>query len=234
MELIEQFNSNIFAVRNMNEAYVPTGRWYTYVVNKLNSAFNIFVDTQEAVLDELKDVTDSQIVPTVDSGDNVLLRDVVGNKEDTSFSGGSHNGSPSVVGHLKAGYYHIHSSAKVYPSLADSIVLTAGAAWTLGNKVEIIPAAGAGSMTKWFDIHWVVVHSISAVDEYELVLWANDTTEIARICFVKTAAQSQEGNLPIQIPPQAPGTKISANIASKSGGDTVSIKLYYHEYPDIS
>jgi hypothetical protein len=226
MSLLQQFNEKIHNVRTTDEAYTPTGRWYTYIVNKLNDAFNIFVDTQE-------DVLDTQSVPAVNSGDNDLLRDVVGNKEDTSFSGGSHSGNPSVVGHLKAGYYHIHSSAKVTPSLANSIVLTSGAAWTLGNKIEIIPAAGVGSMTKWFDIHWVVVHSISAIDEYELVLWANDNTEIGRICFVKTGAMAQEGNLPIQIPPQAPGTKISASIASKSGADTVSIKLYYHEYPDI-
>jgi len=228
MSLLEQFNEKLYKARTTDEAYNPTGRWFTSLVNRVNNAFNVFVDTQESVLD-------TQNVPTINSADNALVRDVIGNKEDTSFSNGSHTGNPSVVGHLKAGYYHIHSNAKVAPSLADSIVLTTSAnAWTLGNKVEIIPAAGAGSMTKWFDIHWVVVHSISAVDEYELVLWADDTTEIGRICFVKTAAQSQEGNLPIQIPPQAPGTKISANVASKSGSDTVSIKLYYHEYPDIT
>jgi len=228
MSLLEQFNEKLHKVRTTDEAYTPTGRWYTQLVTRINSVFNIFVDTQEQVLD-------TQSVPTINSGDNDLLRDVVGNKEDTSFSGGSHASNPSIVGHLKAGYYHVHSSAKVAPSLADSIVLTTSAsAWTLGNKVQIIPAEGAGSMAKWFDIHWIVVHSISAVDEYELVLWANDNTEIGRICFVKTAAQAQEGNLPIQIPPQAPGTKISASVASKSGSDTVSIKLYYHEYPDIA
>jgi hypothetical protein len=228
MSLIEQFNEKLHKVRTTDEAYTPTGRWYTQLVTRINSIFDIFVDTQEQVLD-------TQTVPLVNSGDNDLLRDVVGNKEDTSFSGGSHTGNPSVVGHLKAGYYHIHSSAKVAPSLANSIVLTSSAsAWTLGDKVQIIPAEGAGSMTKWFDVHWILVHSISTTDEYELVLWANDDTEIGRIAFVKTATMAQEGNLPIQIPPQTPGTKISANVARKGGSATVGIKLYYHEYPDIT
>ena len=168
----------------------------------------------------------------MNSGANVTIRDVIGNREDTSFSGGNGGGHPSVVGHLTAGYYHVHSPAKVYPTLADSITLTASAtAWTLGTKVQIIPA---DTIATWFDIHWILVHSISATDEYELVLWADDDTEIGRIAFVKTAAQAQEGNLPIQIPPQPAGTKISASLACKAGGNTASIKLYYHQYPDIS
>jgi hypothetical protein len=177
---------------------------------------------------------DNLAVPERNSADDYSIRDVVGNKSDTSFSGGSFNGNPSLVGHSKAGYYHIHSPAKVYPSLADSINVVASAtAWTLGTKVVIIPI---NTMPNYFDIHWIIVHSISAVDEYELVLYSDSGSgdvEIGRVVFVKTAAQAQEGNLPIQIPPQRPNSKISAALASKSGGDTVSIKLYYHEYSDI-
>jgi hypothetical protein len=175
------------------------------------------------------------LVPTQNSDADETMRDVIGSKQDTSFSGGAHENGPSLVGHAKAGYYHVHSSAKVYPSLSNSITVTTSAtAWTLGTIVEIVPA---NAITSWFDIHWILVHAISATDEYELVLYkgaSESEIEIGRIAFVKTAAQSQEGNLPIQIPPQAPNTRISAALASKSGSDTASIKIYYHLYPDIT
>lgn len=45
---------------------------------------------------------------------NIMQSSVIGTKEDKSFSNGVTN--PTVIGHLKAGYYHIHDSAKVWPS----------------------------------------------------------------------------------------------------------------------
>ena len=164
---------------------------------------------------------------------NETFVDVIGNKTDTSFSGAG-TWNPSIAGALKANYYHVHDSAKIYPSLADAVVITANAvSWTLGTIVEIIPA---NTITKWFDVHWIMVHDISANDQLELVLYSGASeseVEIGRISFVRNAAQSQEGALPIQIPPQEPNTRISCAIASKSGNTTTGVKLYYHTYPDI-
>jgi len=99
------------------------------------------------------------------SHDNYSVSDAVGNRLDTSFSGGIYNNNPSLVGHAKAGYYHIHSPAKVYPTLDDAVTVTASATgWTLGTKVVIVPA---DTITEYFDIHWVLVHAISATDEYD-------------------------------------------------------------------
>ena len=170
---------------------------------------------------------------------NDTLADVIGNRQDKSFSNRSFIVSgigASVIGHLKAGYFHIHSSAKVYPSLADAIVLTTDASgWTYGTKVEIIPSS---TITVNFDIHWAIIGEISAVDEYELSIYkgtAGNEEVISTIAFNRSTAFAQEGNLPIQIPPQLANQRISAALACKSANArTCSIKLYYHEYPDIS
>ena len=173
-------------------------------------------------------------VPAQNSADNELIMDVIGNKTDESFSNSS--STPSVIGHLKASYYHVHSPAKVYPTLADAVTLTTSdAGWTLGTIVEIIPA---DTIDVKFDVHWVVVGAISAVDEYELVLYhgaSESEEEIGRIVFNRSSNFSQEGNLPIQIAPQSANTRISAALACKSeNARTCTVKLYYHTYPDIA
>jgi hypothetical protein len=175
----------------------------------------------------------SKSVPNADSTDNYSFIDVIGNKEDKSFSN-ANNWNPSIAGALKANYYHVHDSAKVYPTLDDPVTVTAGVgSWVLGDFVEIVPV---NAITKWFDVHWVLISGISANDDYELVLYkgaSESEEEIGRISFVRNAAQSQEGNQPIQIPPQLPNTRISAKLASATGSNTAKLKLYYHTYPDI-
>lgn len=171
---------------------------------------------------------------TADSAANTSINDVVGNKSDKSFSNGS--STPSLAGHLKANYYYVHSPAKVYPTLADSITLTADASgWTLGAKAEVIPA---DTITTKFDIHWILVSEISAVDEYELVVYkgaGGAEEEIGRIAFNRSSTFSQEGDLPIQIAPQSANTRISMALACKStNARTCNVKVYYHTYPDIT
>lgn len=164
---------------------------------------------------------------------------VLGELTDKSFSGGQTT-NPTVIGHLRASYYHVHDPAKVYPEGADPVTVTSssGDPWEHGTPVEVIPA---GAITTKFDIHWVLISAISAVDDYELKLWAgtdsggdSDDEELATISFVRNDNFSQEGDMPIQIRPQPAGTRISASLACGDGdGATCNIKLYYHAYPDI-
>ena len=183
-------------------------------------------------------------VPDVDSACNTYLRDVVGNKSDKSFSNGST--TPSVIGHLKAGYYHIHDSAKVWPTGtgadaekgADPVTLTSNAvtAWLHGVKSEILPAS---TITTWFDIHWLVISNASEVDDYELRLYSGASgseTEIARIAFSRNAVQDRASvYIPVQIPPQDENTRISASLSCADGdGATCGVKFYYHTYPDVT
>lgn len=62
---------------------------------------------------------------TDDSSDNNTINDVIGSKNDKSFSNANPSSSdPSVIDHLKAGYYHVHDSAS-----------TAGGSRTVDVKV---------------------------------------------------------------------------------------------------
>jgi hypothetical protein len=159
---------------------------------------------------------------------------VIGNLTDTSDTNNSSR-FPTLMNYNKATYYHVHAPAKVYPTLADPVTLTAGeAAWELGADIEIIPA---NTITKPFDIHWINVHTISNNDEYELILYgktgAAAAVEIGRIAFNRIDNFTRIINLPIQIPVQAANNRISAKLACKSANAyTAAVKIFYHEYPD--
>lgn len=183
-------------------------------------------------------------VPDADSVANTYLRDAVGNKSDKSFSNGAT--SPSVIGHLKAGYYHVHDSAKVWPTGtgadaakgADPVTLTSSSAtaWLHGNKAEILES---GKITTWFDIHWLVISGASEVDDYELRLYggaSGSEVEIGRVAFSRNAVQDRASvYIPVQIPPQEENTRISASLACADGdGATCGVKFYYHTYPDVT
>ena len=161
-------------------------------------------------------------VPTVDSAANSDIRDVIGNKNDT------HSGT-SIMALAETLEEHAHKEAKVWPTMADGIVVTAAATdWTgLGNYAEI---AAANDITSDFDIHYISVEDISANGVYELVLYAA-TTEIGRVRFVQNAVQDSTVNVPFQTPIVAANTQIQAKVASdNAAADTVTISLGYHTY----
>lgn len=123
--------------------------------------------------------------------------------------------------------HHTHGEQKVYPVLADPVTVTASAAgWTLGNFTEIIPA---DVITNPYHIHFVVLSSISANDEYELYLYAG-TTLISTIAFVKSAAGEPNDAVPFSSPHVVANGQVQAKLACKSANArTVDIKVFYHE-----
>lgn len=123
-------------------------------------------------------------------------------------------------------YEHGHSESKCYPTLANGVAVLGGIAWTLGNFVEIIPV---NTITKDFDIHFISIEGLSAVDTYEIVLYAAET-EISRVRVARTANQDSTTQVPIQTPMLKANTQIQAKSASSGGGDTAIISLHYHEY----
>lgn len=137
----------------------------------------------------------------------------------------------TILGYLNSNYQHVHSQSKVYPTLAAGVTITGAAAWTLGNFQEIIPA---NTITTAFDIHYINVEAASATDVYEIVFYKGalvSEIEIGRVRTHKNSVQSGANNVPIQVPPQLANERISAKIASSSGGnDTLTISIYYHEY----
>ncbi len=168
---------------------------------------------------------DKNGVPTADSADNNTIMDVIGNKTDT------HAGS-SLYAQADSTNDHIHSEAKVWPTLADAVTLTATVNdWTdFGTKVEVVAAAAIGSP---FDIHFVSIEAISAIGQYEVKLWsgAAGAVEIGHMSFSRTAAHSREGSQPVTTPIQPADTKIMASMASNNANaDTVDVKIAYHTY----
>lgn len=126
---------------------------------------------------------------------------------------------------------HIHSVAKVYPTLAAGVtVTTAAGAWTLGNYAQIVPASTIASR---FDIHWINVEAASNDDTYELVLYAA-TTEIGRVRFTVSLTAGGRVLLPpmfFQCPIVAANSQIQAKLACSAGGaETVDISIHYHTY----
>jgi hypothetical protein len=122
---------------------------------------------------------------------------------------------------------HIHTSSKVYPTLATGVTVSGGAAWTLGEFTEIVPA---NSIASPFDIHFLNIAEVSAADTYELVLYAV-TTEIGRIRFTRAlGAGTTSALIPFMTPMIAKKTQIQAKIASASGGDSCVLSIFYHTY----
>jgi hypothetical protein len=138
----------------------------------------------------------------------------------------------TVLGYQNSLYQHAHQQARCYPTLADGVTINGGAgAWQLtATPTEIIPA---NAITSSFDVHYVVVEGASATDIYELVLYkgaAGQEIEIGRVRTDRESATSGASNVPIQIPAQDANTRISGAVASKSGGDNMTVSLYYHLY----
>ena len=178
-------------------------------------------------------------VPNDNSTDNITMADVVGSRADNSFSGWVSN--PSIVGHLKAEYYHVHDSARVYPRTDDdnplaAITVTASAtALTFGDWVEI---TNFDSKALLADVHHLYINTISAVDIYTIQLGTGASGSQVfwgESAFSRDTNQNRVAPVPIQGPPIPAGTKLWARLASEGGGgDSCKIKAYTHEYLGVT
>ena len=142
-------------------------------------------------------------------------------------------GVNSIASHLNTGYYHIHGEPFLYPKYADPVTITSGAgAWaTTGNIIEVIPE---NALTKAFDLHWCSLSEISA-DLYGVIdIYSGNAGEevlIGSIDVVRTTAQSRENAIPVQIPQQLAGKRISCKFTdSTTSARTVKVKFYGHYY----
>ena len=178
-------------------------------------------------------------IPLANATANNTMRDVLGSRTDASFSNGG--SSPSIIGHLVAGYNHVHDSSRVHPRTSDDVPLAAitvagsATALTFGSWVEII---AANAIDKMFDMHFVLLGSISAVDDYVLQLgYGESGSEVfwGESAFTRDTNQMRASWVPIQGPPVAANTRIAARLASTGGGgDSADIKIYTHQYPDVT
>lgn len=178
-------------------------------------------------------------VAPVNSANNDTINDVIGNKTDKSFSDGSQ--TPSLVGHLVAGYNHIHNPSRVYPRtdddnpLAPITVTSSATALTYGSWVEI---TGFDSKSVMADAHFLYVNNISGVDSYTIqlgtgeggnqVFWGESE-------FSRDTNQNRVAPIPIQGEPIPAGTKLWVRLASVTANAyTADVKVYTHQYPSVT
>ncbi|MFA5401808.1 MAG: hypothetical protein WC359_15255, partial [Dehalococcoidia bacterium] len=119
-------------------------------------------------------------------------------------------------------YEHNHGSQFVRPTGAVPIVLTAGAAWTLGDfSADIIAAA---DITNPFDLHWAELSGPDTNASYEIVLYYGAAdTEYCRCAFTRTGVFTSSITVPLQGPIIPAGSRIRAKLMSDQAGVTVGI-----------
>lgn len=118
-------------------------------------------------------------------------------------------------------HYLFERRRRVYPTLADAVQLTGTTTtWLLGSDTQIVPAS---TITSNFRIREIVVESVSASIECELVLYSGTTpTEIGRYRF--TGA----GRIPVATETILANTRISAKLANKgTTARTADVSLGY-------
>lgn len=140
--------------------------------------------------------------------------------------------SNNIWGLTQRNEKHNHAVGKCYPDLANGITVTGGSgAWELGSFVEIVPA---NTIDDYFDVHWVTAYGASVTDSYQLNLYQGaEGSEklISSIPLVREATQSGVSPVSSMTPLLNPNTRISAKLASLSGGnDTMKVKIIYHTY----
>ena len=179
----------------------------------------------------------AEILPVADSPLNEHMSDVIGNKDDTIAG----NSSIALLKQALAAIAevdinvelteeHFHSAAKCYPTLTDGIPIIGGAGvWALGLATQIVPI---NTILVKFDIHYIEVEVATANDIYELVLYSDAlcTVEIGRARTSKQSNQTGATSMPFQTPVIAANSGIWAKLASKTGGDTLTISVFYHTY----
>jgi hypothetical protein len=172
------------------------------------------------------DLIDSNItVPAPDSATNTEMRDVIGNKTDTIA------GTSIATKALRIDD-HVHSIARVYPTLANGVVVTGAAgAWAEGAYVVIVPT---NTIQSPFDIHYINVAAFNANDTFELSLYAGPNggeIEVGRVRFTRLSNVGAAPHIPFQTPIIAANSQIKAKIASQAGtSNTATISIMYHTY----
>lgn len=172
-------------------------------------------------------------VPAQDSLSNVLMRDVVGNKNDL-VDVPYVEAQASILGFLHTGYYHVHGTSFTYPDHADGITLTsASGVWAIpANTTELVPENTLSVDN--FDLHWIEIYDLDTVSEYQIDIFTGNVGEEVRICSPvtqRTSNFSREGPQPLQIPQQLVNKRISAKLStSVSGVCNCKVKLIGHYY----
>jgi hypothetical protein len=172
-------------------------------------------------------------VPSQNSAANILMRDVIGSKDDI-VTVPHVEGITSILGFLHTGYYHAHGKSFSYPDNADDVLLTSGSgAWSeSGDIIEVIPANALD--VDDFDLHWINISNISANATIQIDIFAGAAESEVRIGSSRSSRstnQSRNGPAKVQIPQRLINTRISCRVNdSTSGTITVLVSFEGHYY----
>lgn len=182
------------------------------------------------------------LVADKDGAGNSGIKDVIGNRDDRSFSNMlTTPPNPTLIGHAKANYYHVHDASRTYPRVDDDtplapITVTASAtALTFGAWVEI---TNFDTKTVLSDCHYLYIGSISDVDWYIIQLGTGESGSQefwGESDFSRDTNQNRVAPIRIQGEPIPAGTKLWARLASVDGGShSCKVKAYTHQYPSVT
>lgn len=158
--------------------------------------------------------------PSPDNIDNVLMRDVIGNRNDNHSTG-------TLFGALHDLWEMENHVQLIYPSLAAAVTVTAdGGDWVLGTFAEIVPV---DTIDTDFHIHHLHISEPSADKDYELVLY-NVSTIIGKATFSRTAKKDAVEGLPVKTMYSPANTQIRAKLACSGGGASAKVKIWYHPH----
>ena len=177
-------------------------------------------------------------VPTANSVTNVSVRDVVGNKTDDETNALAGSGV-SLMGRAYVQEKHVHTGAKVYPTVGaggagwvpGALFSTNAVAGTFGAYADLMPA---GTALLPFDIHWLNIESLGANADYEMVIAEGAPAaevEIGRVRFTRIAVLEAANGVPFTMPIKTAATRIRAKVASSNvGAVDIRVSIFYHEY----
>lgn len=173
--------------------------------------------------------------PAANSTDNILIRDVIGNKNDF-IQVPYVPGENSISGHGNTLYYHFHGYNFMSPYHANPVTLTSSAAsWS--NTGTIATIIAANSITKAFDLHYASISSISAelFGIIDLYIDTGSGWEFFRPgCDVqRTSNFAREGVAPLQVAQIPANAAIGARfLDSTTSSRTLGLRVYGHVYGD--
>lgn len=160
-------------------------------------------------------------VAPINNDANILVKDVIGNREDS-------NNTTTLAGRIRDQWEETHTGQLIYPILAEGILVTSHLdAWVLGSYVTIIPA---NTINDDFHIHHICICSTSTEGVYYELRFYRKTERLAIVNFTKTEKKDDILGLDVYMPHCEANSQIRAKLASSSAAqqDTTRISVWYH------
>jgi hypothetical protein len=184
----------------------------------INDATRIDGSSVNAIEGKVDTIDGLHDVPSADSVNNLQMRDVIGNKNDSADH-------VSIIGRLEYLFAAFTELQSIYPNLAEGVeVIVANGEWAaLPSPTQIIPAS---TITNQFII--IGVDVIDALGAFHLRLYTGAALSEVELTNV-VGVNGSQSFLPCYALVDA-NERISCSITdSVAGADTYGVKIIYKE-----